>query len=121
MKLMETIFGRLRRDRSKVVVNNVAYQGTRIAVHTSGVRVDGDLVSAPLVGPVTISVEGSVTYLETGSGDVTVKGSAGSVKTESGDVQCGDVDGDVSTQSGDVRCGRVAGNVTTSSGDILKR
>lgn len=86
------------------------------------ITIEGNVEALDVDACSTVTVNGDVKKLRTGSGNVSVKGNAtGDVQTGSGDVECGNVEGDVSTGSGDVRCGNVQGRVSTGSGDVYRK
>lgn len=87
------------------------------------ITIDGDVESLHVDCCSTLSVDGNVKTLKSGSGDVTVSGNvSGNISTGSGDVNCCNVEeGDVTTGSGDVHCIKVGGRVSTGSGDIYRR
>lgn len=107
--------------KASVTIDGKTFTGNSINIVGNKVVVDGVEQGGELVGPVSVTVNGSVDSIETGSGSVSVSGTAGRVKTMSGDVHCGDVQGDVGTMSGDVTCGKIGGSVKTMSGDIRHR
>lgn len=107
-----------------VTVNGKTYTGKNVSVMGDGsVVIDGVLQEgAPLVGPISVTVNGDVESLRTVSGNVTVNGSSGSIQSTSGDVEVkGAVVGNVQTVSGDVSCKKVEGDARTVSGNIKNR
>lgn len=103
---------------SSVTIDGRTFTGKSISINGDKVVIDGVEQEGSLVGPVSVTVNGSAESVETVSGKVEVTGAVGRVKTMSGDVRCGDVKGDVGTMSGDVTCGAIAGSAKTMSGDI---
>lgn len=89
---------------------------------TINITIEGNLESLDVTSCNSITVNGDVKKVKTGSGDVTVRGSVGGdVQTGSGDVECGNVDGDVSTGSGNVHSGDVRGRVSTGMGNVYRK
>ncbi|GAB1077712.1 MAG: hypothetical protein SAqTSB_38500 [Shewanella algae] len=103
-----------------VVINGHSYSGRSIQICGDQVLIDGAPQQGGLVGNVTVTINGDVESLMTGSGDVNAL-SVNHISTGSGDVTCGDVTGSITTGSGDVECGSVSGSVTTISGAIHHR
>ena len=68
---------------------------------------------------VNIEINGNVQDLTTSGGDVTVNGLVTNLRTGSGNVVC-DTAGNVNTGSGDVHCKHITGKVSTGSGDIYR-
>jgi len=107
-----------------VTINGKTYTGKNVSVMGDGsVVIDGVVQEGePLVGPISVTVNGDVESLRTLSGDVAVTGSTGSIQSTSGDVYVkGDVKGNVQTVSGDVSCDKLEGDARTVSGDIKNR
>jgi len=68
---------------------------------------------------INITIEGNVDRLKVdGSNTITVNGNVGKVHTGSGDITCKDIDGDAQTGSGDIRCETIEGDAQTGSGNI---
>lgn len=89
---------------------------------TINITIEGNLESLDVTSCNSITVNGDIKKVKTGSGDVTVRGSVGGdVQTGSGDVECGNVDGDVSTGSGNVHSGDVRGRVSTGMGNVYRK
>jgi hypothetical protein len=103
-----------------VKINGHTYTGSSIDIVGGKVMVDGVEQTQELIGPISVTVNGSAQSVTTASGDITVVGTVNTVSTTSGDVACGDVRGGVSTVSGDVECRSIGGAVSTISGDISK-
>jgi hypothetical protein len=119
-KIMNILRG--KNSHSFVTINGQTYSGNNVSIVNGNVVIDGVKQEQLLIGPVTVTVHGSVDKVETGSGDVTVLDVVGSVETMSGDVSCtGDIGGYVTTMSGDVTAGgHIGGDVETMSGDIIQ-
>ena len=111
--------GSISVENGKVYINGKLQNGedTSKEVH---IKIEGNVDKLDIVACSSLSINGNVTNIDSGSGDVNVEGDAGSIKTGSGDVEVGgNVDGDIETGSGDVDIsGHVTGNVSTKSGDI---
>lgn len=104
-----------------VTINGQTYHGRNINVTGNGnVVIDGvSQPGKPMVGPITIVVNGSADSIKTSSGKVQVKGNAGDITTMSGDVHVGGtVGGNVKTMSGDVSAKSIAGKAVSQSGDV---
>lgn len=100
-------------------INNVKIEGAQsISINNGKVYVDGKLRKDLSEPSIEIKIEGTVTSVHTGSGNVSVTGDVTAISTSSGDVNCQDVKGGVQTMSGDVTCNTIAGNVNTMSGDV---
>lgn len=100
-------------------INNVKIEGAQtISINNGKVYVDGKLRKDLSEPSIEIKIEGTVTSVHTGSGNVSVTGNVTAISTSSGDVNCQDVKGGVQTMSGDVTCNTIAGNVNTMSGDV---
>lgn len=108
----------------KVVVNGKPVEDLNgLPDKVVNITIDGDVESLHVDCCSTVSVDGNVKTVKSGSGDVTVSGNvSGNISTGSGDVNCCNVEeGDVTTGSGDVHCINVGGRVSTGSGDIYRR
>lgn len=100
-------------------INNVKIEGAQfININNGKIYVNGELRKDLNVSSIEIKIEGTVTSVHTGSGNVSVTGDVTAISTASGDINCQDVKGGVQTISGDVTCNTIAGNVNTMSGDI---
>lgn len=100
-------------------INNVKLEGAQsISISNGKVYVNGKLREDLSEPPIEIKIEGTVTSVQTGSGNVSVTGNVITVNTASGDVNCKDIKGGVQTMSGDVTCSTIAGNANTMSGNI---
>ena len=100
-------------------INNVKIEGAQsISINNGKVYVDGKLREDLSEPSIEIKVEGTVTSIHTGSGNVSVTGDVTAISTASGDVNCKDIKGGVQTMSGDITCNTIAGDANTMSGDI---
>lgn len=100
-------------------INNVKIENAQsINISNGKVYVDGKLREDLSEPSIEIKIEGTVTSIHTGSGNVSVTGDVTAINTGSGDVNCQDIKGGVQTMSGDVTCNTITGNVNTMSGDI---
>lgn len=106
--------------RGSVDIDGRTFTGRNISINGDRVVVDGVEQDGQLVGNISITVNGDVESIASGSGDIKAQ-SVGKVSTGSGDVECGDVSGSVTTGSGDIKCGRISGSASTMSGDIISR
>lgn len=106
--------------KSSVTINNVTYSGRNISIDNDKVVIDGVTQTTSLVGPITVTVNGSCESVSTISGAINISGNAGSVHATSGDVSVqGSVEGAIKTISGDVKVVRPhTNNINTISGDI---
>ena len=105
---------------SSSTINGDFVAGSSVHI-TNKVTIDGnEVIDLDKIGPVTVTVNGSIANLSVTSGRVTVEGDVGACKTVSGDVDVkGMCDGDIQTVSGDVGVtGGVKGSVKTMSGDV---
>lgn len=100
-------------------INNVKIEGAQsISINNGKVYVDGKLRKDLSEPSIEIKIEGTVTSVHTGSGNVSVTGDVTAISTSSGDVNCRDIKGGVQTMSGDITCNNIAGDANTMSGDI---
>lgn len=111
------------KGKNRVVIDGRDFIGRSIGINDDGtVYIDGERVDGTLVGPISVTIYGSIERVESVSGDVAVEGSAGSVQTTSGDVLVKQsIHGSVKTVSGDVRADAIGGSINTVSGDIIGR
>lgn len=115
---MTTIFS----TNGSVTVNGVTYKGNNISIKNGKVIIDGKTVSEET--QLTINVEGNVTDLQMGSGDLNIQGNVdGKVAVDSGNIQIGgNVIGNVKSNCGNITVhGTVGGNVKTDCGNISHR
>lgn len=119
MGIINTVKTTLDNINGATWINNVKIEGAQsISINNGKVYVDGKLREDLSEPSIEIKVEGTVTSIHTGSGNVLVTGDVTAISTASGNVSCKDVKGGVLTMSGDVTCGNVGGNVSTMSGNI---
>ena len=104
---------------STITINGNTYSGNNIVVINGKVIVNGKDVT-PDSKEINISVQGNIDELKVDAcNKVSVEGSVKFISTKSGDVEVtGNVDGNISTMSGDVHCENVNGLVSTMSGNI---
>jgi hypothetical protein len=108
--------------------NNISIVNGRIIVDGKDQTPDAKSIKIEILGDVqnldvdhsdSISIEGNVGKIKSGSGDITCNNIMGDAQTGSGDIKCSEIKGDVQTGSGDVDCnGSISGSVRTGSGDI---
>ena len=119
MGIVNTIETTLNGINGATWINNVKIDGAQsISINNGKVYVDGKLREDLSEPSIEIKVEGTVTSIHTGSGNVSVTGDVTAISTASGDVNCKDIKGGVQTMSGDVTCNTITGNVSTMSGDV---
>lgn len=122
-------------NMSTITINGVTYSGgnsivavgNKVMIDGKDVTPDSKIINITVEGNVgevsadycqKIIVKGTVTNVQTASGDVKCNDVTGSVTTMSGEVEAANVGGSITTMSGDVKCGTVAGSVRTTTGDI---
>ena len=119
MGIINTIETTLNNINGTTWINNVKIEGAQtISINNGKIYVNGNLREDLKSPSIEVKIEGTVTSVHTGSGNVSITGDVTTVNTASGDVSCKDVKGEVSTMSGDVTCGNIDGNVSTMSGNI---
>lgn len=122
-RVYRNINGVITIENGRMLVNGTPIEDWRESEEkTINITIEGNVESLDASVCNTITINGDVKKVKTGSGDVSVKGSVtGDIQTGSGDVECGNVEGDVSTGSGDIRCGKVQGRVSSGSGDVYHK
>ncbi|WP_318493341.1 hypothetical protein [Photobacterium leiognathi] len=110
----------MKSSKSSVVIDGRSFSGRSIEINGNKVVVDGVTQEGELVGDISITVNGDVDSLQTGSGDVKA-GDVKEIRTGSGGVTCGHVSGSIQTGAGNVECGSVSGSILTMLGDIYHR
>lgn len=119
MEIINTVKTTLNDINGTTWINNVKIEGAQsISINNGKVYVDGKLREDLSEPSIEIKVEGTVTSIHTGSGNVSVTGDVTAISTASGDVNCKDIKGGVQTMSGDITCNTIAGDANTMSGDI---
>ena len=119
MEIINTVKTILNDINGATWINNVKIEGAQsISINNGKVYVDGKLREDLSEPSIEIKVEGTVTSIHTGSGNVSVTGDVTAISTASGDVNCKDIKGGVQTMSGDITCNTIAGDANTMSGDI---
>ena len=119
MGIINTVKTTLDNINGATWINNVKIEGAQsISINNGKVYVDGKLREDLSEPSIEIKVEGTVTSIHTGSGNVSVTGDVTAISTASGDVNCKDIKGGVQTISGDITCNTIAGDANTMSGDI---
>lgn len=119
MGIINTVKTTLDNINGATWINNVKIEGAQsISINNGKVYVDGKLREDLSEPSIEIKVEGTVTSIHTGSGNVSVTGDVTAISTASGDVNCKDIKGGVLTMSGDITCNTIAGDANTMSGDI---
>lgn len=119
MEIINTVKTTLNDINGATWINNVKIEGAQsISINNGKVYVDGKLREDLSEPSIEIKVEGTVTSIHTGSGNVSVTGDVTAISTASGDVNCKDIKGGVQTMSGDITCNTIAGDANTMSGDI---
>lgn len=119
MGIINTVKTTLDNINGATWINNVKIEGAQsISINNGKVYVDGKLREDLSEPSIEIKVEGTVTSIHTGSGNVSVTGDVTTISTASGDVNCKDIKGGVQTMSGDITCNTIAGDANTMSGDI---
>lgn len=104
--------------KSSIRINNNTYSGKNIQIINGKVIVDGQDVT-PVEKEIYITVDGPVQNLKVDAcSTITINGDVETVETGSGDVSCGNVKTDVTTGSGDVECKEIGGSVRTGSGNV---
>jgi hypothetical protein len=103
-----------------ITINGVTFTGNNVNIVNNKVIIDGKEAVIPEAKEISITINGNIESLKSGSGKVTVTGEVETISTGSGDVTI--LNGDVrtvTTMSGGVKInGNVKGNVTTMSGDV---
>lgn len=119
MGIINTVKTTLDNINGATWINNVKIEGAQsISINNGKVYVDGKLREDLSEPSIEIKVEGTVTSIHTGSGNVSVTGDVTAISTASGDVNCKDIKGGVQTMSGDITRNTIAGDANTMSGDI---
>lgn len=100
-------------------INSIKIEGAQsISINNGKIYVNGELRKDLSASSIEIKIEGTVTSVHTGSGNVSVTGDVTAISTASGDVNCQDIKSGVQTMSGDIICNTIEGNANTMSGDI---
>lgn len=115
-------FNSLQQSNSTVVINdNVisgSFSGNSVVIRNGKVIVDGKDVT-PDGKVINVTITGNVYNLDINAcSSLTINGDVGEIKSGSGDIKCKDVFGGIETGSGDVECSNVTGNIQTGAGNV---
>lgn len=91
---------------------SISVQGNKVFIDGKDQTPDAKEISIKVIGNIeqleidyanSVTIEGQVGAIQSGSGDITIKGSvSGSIQSGSGDIYCDEVTGDVRSGSGDI-------------------
>ena len=99
----------------EIDMNNLAglKEAKTINITIEGERLEVDCCSS-------ITVNGNVRKVNTGSGSITCKNIDGDAHTGSGSIHAENISGDAKTGSGNIRANSIGGKAKTGSGDIYE-
>ena len=101
----------------EIDMNNLA--GLKEA-KTINITIEGDVERLEVDCCSSITVNGNVRKVNTGSGSITCKDIDGDAHTGSGSIHAENISGDAKTGSGNIRANSIGGKAKTGSGDIYE-
>ena len=101
----------------EIYMNNLA--GLKEA-KTINITIEGDVERLEVDCCSSITVNGNVRKVNTGSGSITCKDIDGDAHTGSGSIHAENISGDAKTGSGNIRANSIGGKAKTGSGDIYE-
>ena len=101
----------------EIDMNNLA--GLKEA-KTINITIEGDVERLAVDCCSSITVNGNVRKVNTGSGSITCKDIDGDAHTGSGSIHAENISGDAKTGSGNIRANSIGGKAKTGSGDIYE-
>ena len=101
----------------EIDMNNLA--GLKEA-KTINITIEGDVERLEVDCCSSITVNGNVRKVNTGSGTITCKDIDGDAHTGSGSIHAENISGDAKTGSGNIRANSIGGKAKTGSGDIYE-
>lgn len=103
-----------------IVINGKSYSGKNLTIKNNKVFIDGVEQESSSI-QLNITINGDVNSMDI-TGDTVVNGNVTKINVGVGDVKCNDVAGDVIVDVGDVNVsGNISGKVKVSVGDIKYR